>query len=97
VCIIVENRRIGNLSWFLQLLDCNILNLEDFDVSLLMKTKGQGCHVILNTVSGPEICRTVRCLAKFGHCIQLVQADITRNKSMGKTKHDSMCFSIIKL
>ena len=67
------------------------MNLEDFDVSLLMKTKGKGCHVILNTVSGPEICRTVRCLATFGHCIQLVQADITRNKSIGKTKHDSMC------
>ena len=80
-----------NLSWCLQLLDCNILNLEDFDVSLLIKTKGKVCHVILNTVSGPEISRTVRSLAEFGHCIQLVQADTTRNKSIGKTKNDSMC------
>jgi len=97
VCIIVENRRIGNLSWCLQLLDCNILNLEDFDVSLLMKTKGKDCHVILNAVSGPEICHVVSCLATFGHCVQLVQAFMTRNKSIGKTKHDSMCFLIIKI
>jgi hypothetical protein len=64
------------------------LHLDHFDVSLTLITKGEGCHVILNTVSGPDVCRTVSCLARHGHCIQLVQADVTRNTSMGKIKSE---------
>lgn len=76
-----------NLSCCLQLLDEYILDLEHFEVSLLIKTKGKRCHVILNTVSGPDICSTIRCLARHGRFIQLAQADLTRNKGVGKTKY----------
>ncbi|XP_033608867.1 fatty acid synthase [Cryptotermes secundus] len=68
---------------FPQLLDCHILNLDHFDISLLMETKGKGCNVILDTVNGPDICTSIHCLAAHGRFVQLVQADLTRNKSMG--------------
>lgn len=72
------------------------MDLQNFDVSLLMETKGEGCHVILNTVSGPDICASVRCLARHGHFVQLAQADLIRNRNMGKTKHKHVC-SIINV
>lgn len=74
------------MSWCLQLLDCHILNLEHFDISMRMETKGKGCDVILNTVNGPDICTSIHCLAVHGRFVQLVQADLTRNRSMGKTR-----------
>jgi NADPH:quinone reductase-like Zn-dependent oxidoreductase len=73
------------------------LSLEHFDVSLLMRTKGEGCDVILNTVSGPDIFSSFRCLARHGHFIQLAQADLTKNKSLGKTKYKKFSVIVMKL
>jgi hypothetical protein len=78
-------------------MDGYILNLEHFDVLLLIKTKGEGCHVILNTVSGPDICSSIHCLARHGQFIQLAGEDLSRNKSVGKTKYKKYAFGVIKL
>jgi NADPH:quinone reductase-like Zn-dependent oxidoreductase len=59
-----------------------------------METKGKGCNVILNTVNGPDICSSIHCLAAHGRFVQLVQADLTRNKSMGK-KNITICIQIL--
>jgi hypothetical protein len=50
-----------------------------------METKGEGCNVILNTVNGPDICTSIRCLAVHGRFVQLLRADLTTNRNMGKT------------
>ncbi|KAJ4428213.1 hypothetical protein ANN_24228 [Periplaneta americana] len=73
---------------FPQLLDSHILGLEQFDTHILLQTAGKGCSLILNTLSGPKMSRTVRCLATHGRLLQMAAADIVANKTLGET-HES--------
>ena len=63
----------------------NIMNSRtlDFADELMEKTNGRGVDVVLNSLSGEAIFKSVRCLAAYGRFIEIGKTDIYRNSKLG--------------
>ncbi|MDH5396756.1 MAG: SDR family NAD(P)-dependent oxidoreductase [Cyclobacteriaceae bacterium] len=63
----------------------NIMNSRtlDFAQEVMDKTDGQGVDVVLNSLSGESIFKSVRCLAAYGRFVEIGKTDIYRNSKLG--------------
>jgi len=63
----------------------NIMNSRtlDFADEIMEKTNGRGVDVVLNSLSGEAIFKSVRCLAAYGRFIEIGKTDIYRNSKLG--------------
>ncbi|MBK9193159.1 MAG: SDR family NAD(P)-dependent oxidoreductase [Crocinitomicaceae bacterium] len=55
----------------------------DFADQIMTKTNGKGVDVILNSLSGEAIYKSVRCLAAYGRFVEIGKTDIYRNSKLG--------------
>lgn len=55
----------------------------DFADEIMEKTNGYGVDVVLNSLSGEPIYKSVRCLAAYGRFIEIGKTDIYRNSKLG--------------
>ena len=63
----------------------NIMNSRslDFADELMAKTDGYGVDVVLNSLSGEAIYKSIRCLAPYGRFVEIGKTDIYRNSKLG--------------
>ncbi len=63
----------------------NIMNSRtlEFADELMEKTNGEGVDVVLNSLSGSAIYKSVRCLSAYGRFIEIGKTDIYRNSKLG--------------
>jgi len=63
----------------------NIMNSRtlDFADEIMEKTNGKGVDVVLNSLSGEAIFKSVRCLSAYGRFIEIGKTDIYRNSKLG--------------
>ncbi|NQV52846.1 MAG: SDR family NAD(P)-dependent oxidoreductase [Flavobacteriales bacterium] len=54
-----------------------------FADELMEKTNGKGVDVVLNSLSGEAIFKSVRCLSAYGRFIEIGKTDIYRNSKLG--------------
>jgi NADPH:quinone reductase-like Zn-dependent oxidoreductase/surfactin synthase thioesterase subunit len=50
---------------------------------VLEKTGGRGVDVVLNSIAGPAVHQSVRCLAAYGRFVEIGKTDIYRNSKLG--------------
>lgn len=55
----------------------------DFAEEVMKKTNGKGVDVVLNSLSGTPIYKSVRCLAAYGRFVEIGKTDIYRNSKLG--------------
>ncbi|MBI3136505.1 MAG: SDR family NAD(P)-dependent oxidoreductase [Bacteroidetes bacterium] len=55
----------------------------DFADQVMEKTNGKGVDVVLNSLSGEAIFKSVRCLSAYGRFIEIGKTDIYRNSKLG--------------
>ncbi len=55
----------------------------DFADKIMEKTHGRGVDVVLNSLSGEAIYKSVRCLAPYGRFVEIGKTDIYRNSKLG--------------
>lgn len=55
----------------------------DFADEIMEKTNGYGVDVVLNSLSGESIYKSVRCLAAYGRFVEIGKTDIYRNSKLG--------------
>ena len=55
----------------------------DFADEVMEKTNGKGVDVVLNSLSGEAIFKSVRCLSAYGRFIEIGKTDIYRNSKLG--------------
>lgn len=55
----------------------------EFADQVMEKTNGYGVDVVLNSLSGEPIYKSVRCLAAYGRFIEIGKTDIYRNSKLG--------------
>jgi acyl transferase domain-containing protein/NADPH:quinone reductase-like Zn-dependent oxidoreductase/surfactin synthase thioesterase subunit/SAM-dependent methyltransferase len=55
----------------------------DFKDQVMEKTNGRGVDVVLNSLSGEAIYKSVQCLAAYGRFIEIGKTDIYRNSKLG--------------
>ena len=55
----------------------------DFADQIMAKTNGKGIDVVLNSLSGEAIHKSVRCLAPYGRFVEIGKTDIYRNSKLG--------------
>lgn len=55
----------------------------DFADQIMAKTKGKGVDVILNSLSGEAIFKSVKCLSAYGRFVEIGKTDIYRNSKLG--------------
>lgn len=63
----------------------NIMNSRslDFADEIMQKTDGYGVDVVVNSIAGEAIYKSVRCLAAYGRFIEIGKTDIYRNSKLG--------------
>ena len=63
----------------------NIMNSRtlDFADEIMEKTGGQGVDVVLNSLSGEAIYKSVKCLSPYGRFVEIGKTDIYRNSKLG--------------
>jgi acyl transferase domain-containing protein/NADPH:quinone reductase-like Zn-dependent oxidoreductase/surfactin synthase thioesterase subunit/NADP-dependent 3-hydroxy acid dehydrogenase YdfG len=63
----------------------NIMNSRtlEFADQILEKTNGRGVDVVLNSLSGEAIYRSIQCLAPYGRFVEIGKTDIYRNSKLG--------------
>ncbi|NRA11946.1 MAG: SDR family NAD(P)-dependent oxidoreductase, partial [Crocinitomicaceae bacterium] len=63
----------------------NIMNSRtlDFADEIMEKTNGKGVDVVLNSLSGEAIFKSVRCLSAYGRFVEIGKTDIYRNSKLG--------------
>lgn len=63
----------------------NIMNSRslDFADEIMEKTNGYGVDVVINSIAGEAIYKSVRCLAAYGRFIEIGKTDIYRNSKLG--------------
>ncbi|MFQ5335817.1 MAG: zinc-binding dehydrogenase, partial [Flavobacteriales bacterium] len=63
----------------------NIMNSRtlSFADELMEKTNGRGVDVVLNSLSGEAIFKSIRCLAPYGRFVEIGKTDIYRNSKLG--------------
>jgi len=63
----------------------NIMNSRtlEFADELMDKTNGKGVDVVLNSLSGEAIFKSVRCLSAYGRFVEIGKTDIYRNSKLG--------------
>jgi len=63
----------------------NIMNSRTlaFADELMEKTNGRGVDVVLNSLSGEAIFKSVNCLAPYGRFVEIGKTDIYRNSKLG--------------
>ncbi|MBK6522727.1 MAG: zinc-binding dehydrogenase [Sphingobacteriaceae bacterium] len=49
----------------------------------MAKTKGKGVDVVLNSLSGEAILKSVKCLSAYGRFVEIGKTDIYRNSKLG--------------
>lgn len=59
-------------------------NENDYEINLLMSTKGQGVLVVLSSLCGPDLHKSLHCLARHGRFIQLDKTDLENREKIGK-------------
>jgi len=55
----------------------------DFFNEVMRATGGRGVDIVLNSLAGPLITQSMKCLAPFGRFIELGKSDIYRNSKLG--------------
>ncbi len=55
----------------------------DFADQVMEKTNGRGVDVVLNSLSGEPIYKSVRCLSAYGRFVEIGKTDIYRNSKLG--------------
>jgi NADPH:quinone reductase-like Zn-dependent oxidoreductase/surfactin synthase thioesterase subunit/NADP-dependent 3-hydroxy acid dehydrogenase YdfG/aryl carrier-like protein len=55
----------------------------DFADQLLELTGGEGVDIVLNSLSGEAIYKSIRCLAPYGRFVEIGKTDIYRNSKLG--------------
>jgi acyl transferase domain-containing protein/NADPH:quinone reductase-like Zn-dependent oxidoreductase/surfactin synthase thioesterase subunit/NAD(P)-dependent dehydrogenase (short-subunit alcohol dehydrogenase family)/SAM-dependent methyltransferase/aryl carrier-like protein len=63
----------------------NIMNSRTlaFADEIMEKTNGKGIDVVLNSLSGEAIFKSVRCLSAYGRFVEIGKTDIYRNSKLG--------------
>ncbi len=63
----------------------NIMNSRtlSFADEIMEKTNGKGVDVVLNSLSGEAIFKSVRCLSAYGRFVEIGKTDIYRNSKLG--------------
>ena len=63
----------------------NIMNSRtlSFADELMEKTNGVGVDVVLNSLSGEAIFKSIRCLSAYGRFVEIGKTDIYRNSKLG--------------
>jgi polyketide synthase 12 len=63
----------------------NIMNSRtlEFADQIMEKTRGRGVDVVLNSLSGEAIYKSIRCLAAYGRFVEIGKTDIYRNSKLG--------------
>ncbi len=63
----------------------NIMNSRtlDFADEIMARTDGKGVDVVLNSLSGEAIYKSLRCLAAYGRFVEIGKTDIYRNSKLG--------------
>ncbi len=63
----------------------HILNSRtlDFAGQLMELTGGEGVDIVLNSLSGEAIYKSIRCLAPYGRFVEIGKTDIYRNSKLG--------------
>ncbi|MCP4122254.1 MAG: SDR family NAD(P)-dependent oxidoreductase [Bacteroidetes bacterium] len=63
----------------------NIMNSRtlSFANEIMEKTNGRGVDVVLNSLSGAAIFKSIRCLAAYGRFVEIGKTDIYRNSKLG--------------
>jgi acyl transferase domain-containing protein/NADPH:quinone reductase-like Zn-dependent oxidoreductase/surfactin synthase thioesterase subunit/aryl carrier-like protein len=63
----------------------NIMNSRtlEFADKIMEKTDGKGVDVVLNSLSGAAIFKSVRCLSAYGRFVEIGKTDIYRNSKLG--------------
>jgi len=63
----------------------NIMSSRNLDFSdeIMSKTGGRGVDVVLNSLSGEAIYKSVKCLAAYGRFVEIGKTDIYRNSKLG--------------
>ncbi len=63
----------------------NIMNSRtlEFAGQLMEKTNGKGVDVVLNSLSGEAIFKSIRCLSAYGRFVEIGKTDIYRNSKLG--------------
>jgi len=78
----------------MKLSESRIFNYKNnnFEIPLMMATKGKGVSTILNCFSGNEFHASLRLIASFGHFFQLAKTDMKKKNKFGNiiaVNHDS--------
>lgn len=55
----------------------------DFGDEILALTEGRGVDVVLNSLSGPAVTESLRCLRAFGRFIEIGKSDVYKNRQIG--------------
>ena len=55
----------------------------DFSDQVMEKTNGRGVDVVLNSLSGEAIHKSVKCLSAYGRFVEIGKTDIYRNSKLG--------------
>jgi polyketide synthase 12 len=55
----------------------------DFGDEILELTNGRGVDVVLNSLSGPAVTESLRCLRAFGRFIEIGKSDVYKNRQIG--------------
>ncbi len=63
----------------------NIMNSRtlEFADEIMEKTNGYGVDVVINSIAGEAIYKSVRCLAAYGRFVEIGKTDIYRNSKLG--------------
>ncbi len=63
----------------------NIMNSRtlSFADEIMEKTNGKGVDVVLNSLSGEAIYKSIRCLSAYGRFVEIGKTDIYRNSKLG--------------
>ncbi|XP_061721884.1 fatty acid synthase-like [Cydia pomonella] len=70
---------------FPHLPDTNIGNSRDcsFEQLVLRRTHGRGVHLVLNSLAGPQLQASLRCLGKGGRFLEIGKVDLSANTALG--------------
>jgi acyl transferase domain-containing protein/surfactin synthase thioesterase subunit/NAD(P)-dependent dehydrogenase (short-subunit alcohol dehydrogenase family)/acyl carrier protein len=55
----------------------------DFGDEILELTNGRGVDVVLNSLSGPALTESLRCLRSFGRFVEIGKTDVYKNRQLG--------------
>lgn len=69
-----------------------------FADQVMKVTDGRGVDIVINSLSGKAINQSIRCLAPFGHFVEIGKADIYANAKIGlKKMGENLSFHVVDL